>query len=218
MGIYNGTVAFQRYLVHGGPRKLTISSLSDLLAPFKAPSLKLDQSAKSERVGWVRPLTPDSADAGLDDSIWDISDCIVGGGVLLRMRTERRKVPSTLLQMIYKQKIAEYYQESGKPLTRPERQKLKNDITHDLMRRSLPQVTFTDLLWKLEAKELFVFSRSKGACDRALQLFDETFTKELKLDVVKFSAASAWVEANDIDSRFIRLTKVEPSIFARTLS
>lgn len=218
MGIYNGTVAFQRYLLVGGPRKLTISNLSDLIAPHKAPSLKLDQTVKAERLGWVRPLTQDSAETPLDSTHWDISDCVVEGGVLLRARAERRKVPSTLLQMIFRQKIAEHYQASGKQLNRNERQALKNDLTQELMRRSLPQVSFTDILWKLEDKELYIFNRSKTACERVLQLFDETFAKELKLDVVKFSATSAWVEATDIDARFNLLTKVEPTVFARTLS
>jgi DNA recombination-dependent growth factor C len=218
MGIYNGTVAFQRYLLVGGPRKLTISNLSDLIAPHKAPSLKLDQTVKAERLGWVRPLTQDSAETPLDSTHWDISDCVVEGGVLLRARAERRRVPSTLLQMIFRQKIAEHYQASGKQLNRNERQALKNDLTQELMRRSLPQVSFTDILWKLEDKELYIFNRSKTACERVLQLFDETFAKELKLDVVKFSATSAWVEATDIDARFNLLTKVEPTVFARTLS
>lgn len=218
MGIYNGTVAFQRYLLVGGPRKLTISNLSDLIAPHKAPSLKLDQTVKAERLGWVRPLTQDSDETPLDSTHWDISDCVVEGGVLLRARAERRRVPSTLLQMIFRQKIAEHYQASGKQLNRNERQALKNDLTQELMRRSLPQVSFTDILWKLEDKELYIFNRSKTACERVLQLFDETFAKELKLDVVKFSATSAWVEATDIDARFNLLTKVEPTVFARTLS
>lgn len=218
MGIYSGSVAFQRYLIHGGPRKYSISKLSELLDPFKADPVKLDQSPKAERLGWVRPLTPQDAETISDGDFWDVSDCVVSSGVLLRMRHERRKVPSTLLQMIYKQKLAEHQLDTGKPMNRTERQKLKQDLANELLKRTLPHITFIDALWKTEDKELYIFNSSKTMCERLLQLFGETFAQELELDVIKFSPASAWVEADDIDQRFDRLTKVEPSVFARQLS
>jgi DNA recombination-dependent growth factor C len=218
MGIYSGTVAFQRYRIIGGRKRTSISQLSELLESFKAPTLRLDNHPKAERMGWVRPLTPQDPDVLGDDAHWDASDCQVSGGLMLRMRYERRKIPMSLLQMLYKQKIAEHAKETGKNLPRAERQKLKEDLASDLLKRTLPQIQFTDVLWRDQEQELYIFSASKTICERVLQLFGETFAHELDLNVIVLSATTAWIESDDVDLRLERITKVEPSVFARQLS
>ena len=217
MGIYNGTVAYTRFRLLGGRKKPTIAKLSELLDAFKAPALKIDGLPKAELIGWVRPLTPQDPDVIGEEAHWDISDCTVTGGIMLRVRYERRKIPTSLLQMIYKQKIAAHAKSTGKTPGRTDRQKLKEEIASELLRRTLPQIQFTDLLWKDHENELYVFSSSKSVCERVLQLFNQTFADELDLALVKLNATTAWIEGDEPDLRLERITEVEPSVFARQM-
>jgi DNA recombination-dependent growth factor C len=177
----------------------------------------LDESPKAERIGWVRPLTPQDPDVIGDDAHWDISDCVVGSGVMLRARFERRKVPTSLLQMLFRQKIGEHTKETGKSMPRFERQKLKQDLAESLLRRTLPHITHVDVLWRVDDQELFIFNRSKTLSEKILQLFIETFTQELGLDVIKFSATTAWLDTDETAVRLDQLAKVEPALFARQM-
>ncbi len=215
MGIYNGSVSFSRYRVFSSGKRPTIARLSELLDSFKAPKLKIDGSPKAELIGWVRPLTPQDKDLADTDSHWDISDCQVSGGLMMRVRYERRKIPASLLQMLYRQKIAEHTVANGKPMGRLERQKLKEDIASDLLRRTLPQVQFTDVLWRDDEQELLIFSGSKSVSERILQLFGQTFGDELDLLVTRLNATTSWIEHEDSVTRMSALAKTEPAVFAR---
>jgi DNA recombination-dependent growth factor C len=134
---------------------------------------------------------------------------------MMRVRYERRKIPASLLQMLYRQKIAENTVANGKPMGRLERQKLKEDIASDLLRRTLPQVQFTDVLWRDDEQELLIFSGSKSVSERILQLFGQTFGDELDLLVTRLNATTSWIEHEDSLTRMSALAKTEPAVFAR---
>ena len=218
MGIYSGTVAFNRFRIMGLGKKPTISRLSELLDNFKAPVLKIDGPPRAEAIGWVRPLTPQDPDVLGEDSHWDISDCQITGGTMLRVRYERRKIPMSLLQMLYKQKLSEHIKSTGKNMGRADRQKLKEDIAGDLLRRTLPQIQFTDVLWRDKENELYIYSGSKTACERVLNLFNQTFASELDCSLARLSTTTAWIESDDSDLRLDRVAKAEPAVFARHMS
>ena len=218
MGIYSGTVAFNRVRIMGRGKKPTIAILSELLDNFKAPVLKIDGSPKAELIGWVRPLTPQDPEVMGEDSHWDISDCQITGGIALRARYERRKVPMSLLQMLYKQKLSDHVKSTGKNLGRADRQKLKEDIASDLLRRTLPQIQFTDVLWRDGENELYVYSGSKTVCERILQLFNQTFASELDLSLTRLNTTTAWIESDESDVRLDQIAKTEPTVFARHMS
>lgn len=215
MGIYNGAVAFTRYRLLGPSNKVTIAKLSNLLEDFKSPTLKLEGLPKAEAIGWVRPLTPQDPDVIEEEGHWDISECQIQGGIMLRVRYERRKIQSNLLQMIYKQKLNTHLKATGKQMGHSDRKKLKLELASDLLRRALPEIQFTDVLWKDAEQDLYIFSASKTVCERVLQLFHQTFCEELDLTPVKLSPTTAWIEGDEPDHRLERLTKVEPSVFSR---
>jgi DNA recombination-dependent growth factor C len=218
MGIYNGTVAFNRFRLVHNSKKLTIARLSELIDPYKAPVLKIDGSPKAEQIGWVRPLTPQDPDVIGEDAHWDISDCQVSGGIMLRLRYERRKVPNSILQMLYKQKLAHHVKSTGKNMPRLERQKLKEDIASDLLRRTLPQIQFTDILWRDQDHELLVFTGSKSHTEKVLQLFNNTFADDLDLTIIGLNTTTAWIEDDDSEIRLDRITKAEPTVFAKSMA
>ena len=215
MGIYNGSIAYTRFRILGTEGGHTISRLNALLEPFKAPTLKIESTTKTEAIGWVRPLTSQEPDAIGANDHWDISDCQTSGGLLLRVRYERRKVPSSLIQMIFRQKLVSHAKSTGKGPNRQERQKIKDEVMTELVRRSLPEIQFIDVLWRDSESELYVFSSSQRMTDKILQLFNQTFADELDLSVIKLNPAASWLETENSDSRFKNFVKTSPTVFAR---
>lgn len=219
MSIYNGSLALTRYKVLGDVSKSSIASLSKLLKPFVAPPITLEGPVKPERIGWVRPLTQSDEDIVSEDSHWDMSDCHISDSYLMRLRYERRKVPASLVQMMYKQKLRDHLKQTGKNMPRAERQEFKATLMQDLLKRTLPQVTYTDVLWRSEQHELMVFSSSKTIRQRVEQLFHQTFGKSLDLSLVRFDGTLAFLDDDDADENVLtqklrRMIKIEPAVFA----
>lgn len=223
MGIYQGTLAFTRYRVVGELAKASHASLSKHLAGYRAPKLRITDAlpSKPESIGWIRPLIATDEDAVSEDSHWDMADCAVDGGYLLRIRYERRKVPTMILQTLFRSKIREHLQKTGKAMPRQERQELKQQLMTDLTKRTLPVIQFTDVLWREDDSELYVFATSKSARQRAEQLFHQTFGDPLNLSLLRLDGTLAFLDDEDSDEaaltkRLSKLSKIEPAVFAKS--
>lgn len=226
MGIYSGSVAFTRYKVVGKQSKNTLAALSKLLTAHVAAPIRVDGPAKPENIGWVRPLlATDEATPG-EDSHWDMSDCYLGEDFLMRVRYDRRKIPSSLVQMLYKQKLRDHLIKSGKNMPRSEREQVKTDLMADLLKRTLPMLQFTDLLWRESAGELYIFSSSKSVTQRIELLFYQTFGTKLDLSLIKSDQSLAYLNGQQGDQddsetfakRLAHLSVIEPSVFAAAVT
>jgi DNA recombination-dependent growth factor C len=215
MGIYSNSVTFSRYRVIVPGKPPTIAKLSQLLDAFKAPKLSLDGLPKAESIGWTRPPAADAQDDMVYDSHWDMSDCQVSEGFMMRVRYERRRVPMSLLQMLFGQKLAEATAEKGQPLGRLERRRLKESTAAHLARRALPEVQFTDVLWRDASHELLIFSASKSGVERVVQLFVQTFGTELNMLISRLTPTTSWIDDDDSSVRLTKLAKTGPSLLAR---
>lgn len=219
MGIYNGSFAFTRYRILGNPGKTTIASLSKLLTAYIAKPLRLDGPSQPESIGWVRPLTASDEQVVAEDSHWDMSDCRVDNTFLLRARYERRRVPASLFQMMFQQKLRDHLKKTGKSMPRAERQELKLQMAQDLLKRTLPVIQFTDVLWREAEGELYVFSASKAVRQRIEQLFHQTFGDPLDLSLVRMDGSVAFIgeglaDESTLNKRLHKVAKIEPAIFA----
>lgn len=219
VGIYQGSLAFTRYRVLGDPGKTTIASLSKLIQPFIAPPLRIDGPVKPENIGWVRPLTASDEDVVSEDSHWDLSDCHVNDGFLLRLRYEKRKIPASLVQTFYKSHMREHLQKNGKNMPKSDRQEYKQKLMTDLLKRALPVIQFTDGYWRETAGELLVFSTSNSVRLRFEQLFHQSFGAKLDLSLIRLDGPLTFLEHQDADEktlakRLSRLAKIEPAVFS----
>ena len=122
---------------------------------------------------------------GTESDHWDMSHCQISEGYIMRIRLERRKVPTSLFQILFKQKLAATTAKSGKMPSRPERTKIKEELKAKLLERALPALTYVDLFWNETHKEIQVFSGSTKALTVFEELFYKTFATPLKLAVVK---------------------------------
>jgi DNA recombination-dependent growth factor C len=121
--------------------------------------------------------------------------------------------------MMYKQKLRDHLKNTGKNMPRLERQEFKEKLMQELLKRTLPQVTYTDILWRADEHELMVFSSSKTVRQRVEQLFHQTFGKSLDLSLVRFDGTLAFLDDSDADEkaltqRLSRMSKMEPAVFA----
>jgi DNA recombination-dependent growth factor C len=167
-----------------------MARLSELLEPYKAGPLLLGSGRKEEAVGWVRPTGVDDIELP-EDAEWDMSHGRTedGDGFLLRMRIERRRVPASLVQHVYRQKFFAAEGRSGKPPSAQERRELREKVKSDLTAKALPTLAHVDAFWRDSAGELLVFSTSKKARETFERLFQATFAGPLEQTLVRVTPA-----------------------------
>lgn len=222
LGIQNGSVSLCRYRLLGGSRtapKLTLGLLNELLEPFKAGPLKLTGVHKEEKYGFVRPVGLDKI--GEEEvEHWDLTDCQVDDGFLLRMRTERRAVPSTLVQIIYRQRFVEWEKKTGKAPGPKERRELKDSVKAELMGKALPQIGHVDAFWRDRRGELLLFATGKKAKTTFEALFTSSFAGSLGLMLVRVDPPmmglpkNLWEDSQVASETMGRLSLATPVAFA----
>jgi len=221
LAIQQGSIALSRYLLIGDGSRPKLSDMSERLGLYQAEPVVLDGVKKEEQCGWVRPVGIDGVKVDLPpDHPWDLHDCRVADGVLLRLRIERRKVPATLLQVVYKQRFFAISQKTGKTPGPKERRDLRDEVKAELMSRALPTLSYVDAFWRDQAGEVMLFSSSKKARALFEGLFRSTFADHIGAQLVAMEPLLMGMSAADLaDSRVAseavsRLSLATPVIFA----
>jgi len=190
MSIHSGAMAVARFRILGGKDSYKFSDLNPLLMPWQASAIKLDGIDKEEQFGWDRPTGVETdrdehSPVGTDGDPWDMSHCQIADGYILRIRLERRKVPASLFQILFKQRLNAIAAKTGKMPPRPERARVKEELKRKLLERALPTLSYIDVFWNETHREIQVFSGSVKALTVFEELFYKTFAEPLKLAVVK---------------------------------
>ena len=221
LGIQQGSVALSRYLLLGDGRRPSLSRLNDLFAPYQAAPVSLEGVRKEEICGWVRPVGIEGVKVDLPpDHVWDLSDCQIDDGLLLRLRIERRKVPAPLLQLIYKQRFFDISAKTGKTPGPKERRDLRDEVKAELMARALPALSYVDAFWRDGSGELMLFSTSKKARTLFEGLFGATFAEPLQLQLVPLEPPliglkhADWQDSQVASEAVSRLSLATPVAFA----
>ena len=171
MGLLSGSVSLSRWHFVGEQRPL--SSIKKRIKLHQGEPIGIESSEKEERVSWVLPKGLELEEELEGSGYWGLTDLQVDGGLLLRMRIERRKVPSELLAQIYKAKLTELREERA--ISKQEQRDLKESVKADLISRALPAIGYIDGYWKEERQELILFSTGKKNCELFCDLFIKTF-------------------------------------------
>lgn len=215
MGIQNGSLSLCRYRLLGAGKRPSIGALNSMFEPHKAGPLKLKDVYREDICGWVRPVGLEKVDIpeGLS---WDLSHCELDDGYLLRVRQERRRVPGSLIQLVYKQKFTEIETKSGKPPGPKERRDLKDQVKRELLGRALPSVTHIDGFWRDRLGELTLFATGKKQREAFEHLFQASFASPLGLTLVRLDppllglTAEAWTDSDIARQTFGRLSSTTP--------
>ena len=184
MTIFSGSYSATRYHLIGRKSLLKLEELNQKLKTYQSRPLQL-KGSKELNFGWDRPSTFDAETSGENDH-WDMSDCRFDDGFMMKIRIEKRKVPSALLQIVLKRKVDELIsQNEGKSISRKRRKDLLEEARLELYDQCLPNVSFVELYWNEERDEVFLFSTSKSIQLIFEELFKKTFCEHLNLSIVK---------------------------------
>lgn len=132
----------------------------------------IERAASEERsFGWVTKADPTG------DS-FDPEDLLAGKAFWFRMRSDVKKLPSSLVQ----RHIAVAEKTRGKRLSARERRELKADLADKVLPGILPTSTNTDLLvFTNEGNRVLLFTTSKSVCDTVRGLWLGSFGMPLEL-------------------------------------
>jgi DNA recombination-dependent growth factor C len=186
VSLQNGSFSLTRYQVLGRKKRLSVAELNQKLHGFQARPIALQSATREIDYGWVLPDNPELEDFPEREGSWDISDCLYEEGVLLRLRIERRAVPGQLLQEIAKQRWSarQPQQESEEP-QRVMKKQVLDEVKDELLRMSLPSISYVDVFWKDQEDRIYLFSQSKMAREAFEDLFEKTFGRPHKLGLFR---------------------------------
>ena len=104
MGIVSGTISITRFRVLGN-LEMSLKKINKNLQNYIGGDL-LDTSHKAEqKASWVMPTGTIAGQDERDGDYWDMSDCELGEHYLLKLRIEKRKVPTEVLNQVAKKEI-----------------------------------------------------------------------------------------------------------------
>ena len=197
MSAYQGSFSLVRLKIVGGDHSYKLAKLNPLIGAHKAGKLRLGGVTRELTSGWVPP-------AGVEDETeggeWDLSHCRAGEGFTLRIRAERRKVPSTLVKIVFKERLKAAGNRRSKPLGRVDKKAMLEEVRMELLKQALPQIRFLDAFWHEARGELWIFHTGKSTIDCVTTLFHKTFAEPLGLTLVPLSPPLTGLGADEWQS------------------
>lgn len=117
--------------------------------------------------GWVRVDDPFATQWGEDEWLINASH-----QVDLLMRTDAVQVPAAMIREHVAVKLREAAEQGG---PKKKQREVKDLVTMQLRRRSLPKMQLIEAIWDLSSNEVRVHTTSKAALERFEELFNESF-------------------------------------------
>lgn len=167
MGIFKGSATLSRYQVKGDnppdfwdfvDRRIRANVFLDI-----------EQGTDESAVGWVS--AHDFMDTGFAYAAYALDPYIVLG-----MRVDQRKLSTSLvrkyLRIEMKKALAA---RDGRPLSRHDREELKEKVRLDLLRRIPPTTQVYEVCWDTAKAELWLGAAGRGVRDLLEDLFRRTF-------------------------------------------
>ncbi|MBC7661026.1 MAG: recombination-associated protein RdgC [Chitinophagaceae bacterium] len=187
MGFQNGSFSLTRYRVLGREKRLSISELNKKFAGFQAGPLKLQNSSHELEYAWVLPENPELDDKKASEDNWTLSDCLFEDGILLRIQMEKRNVPTQLLNIVAKRRWLETKAEEAdaKAEERVQKKQIVDEVKEELLRMSLPTLSYIDAFWKDQEDSIYLFSQGKAARECFEDLFRKTFGQAHNLTLIR---------------------------------
>lgn len=183
MGLHSGSVTLTRYRLLGA-KNFSLTDLNQELPRYQAKKIKLGGVRVAEKALWSMPISPEVEDIPIDGH-WDMSHCQFDNGFILRMRIEKRNVSSELAALIYRGRLDDLEHSKKRPLGRKEKRELKEEIKIELLEKSLPNISYTDIYWDAADQQIILFTASKKIQTLFEELFKKTFSDPLNTMLVK---------------------------------
>jgi hypothetical protein len=185
LSLHSGSLSLTRYRCLHAQKSYALADLNKKLKVYQVGPVVAQGVHQETIFGWVRPTGMDEQEEIVYDGHWDMSDCQIEIGYLLRFRVEKRKVPRQLFQLLLKEELdKKVAEQEGKPLSRAQKKQIINNLKEQLTGCCLPAVKHVDAVWRTTRNDILLFSTSTH--DRQLfeKLFMETFSKPLDFSII----------------------------------
>lgn len=166
MGAFSGTVNARSYRVLGMPDdwKVVINELRRNRFKDLDPA-----SGREKSSGWVLADDPFSSDFGKENVFY-------GNAVVLALRMDVLSVPPAQLRLLLEKAAREKLKKEGREaLSKQERKEMMEELRFDLMKKALPSIRLSEMVWDTDSKRLWFFGRSPAMVEAFEELFKETF-------------------------------------------
>jgi len=215
MGLSSGALSMSRYKVLN-LKNPSLNSLNKGLALNKGAELTLSSALgkfqKQEQAFWVLPDLPEIQ---RDGTHWEMADCEVDDGYVMRIRIEKRQVPNELINSLLKERLQSLARKLERRPNRIEARQVKVELKDELLSAALPNIRYVDLFWSLESEEVTLFSTAKSACMHFEQLFRESFLKPLNGELISITPPLLALDESDWKGHSRRvqaITQLVPSV------
>lgn len=202
MGARKGSITYSLFYVDGTPPTGFRESYLEQVREFAFRALT-PESEEDTSHGWT----------ALDDMLstdFSKENVFVGEYICLGMRTDRWALPGALLRAHVERRIGEVKREHDKAkLFRSEKVAIREEVTRQLKRKTLPSAAVVDMVWAIDRGEVRFWSQSSRAVELFESLFESTFGLRLVPDNPYISALNCGLD----DQRVGALAAVEPAVF-----
>lgn len=187
MGFQNGSFSLTRYRVLGREKRLSVGDLNAKFLSFQAGPLKLQNSTRELEYGWVLPDNPELDDKRDREDSWTLSDCLFEDGIMLKIRVEKRSVPQQLINIVARKRWLETKAEEAdaKAEERVQKKQIVDEVKDELLRMSLPALSYVDAFWKDQDDVIYLFSQGKSTRESFEDLFRKTFGTAHNLTLIR---------------------------------
>jgi len=181
MGLLSNSATFVRFTVEGEMPENFWEFAADRIA---ANAFKdIDDNHEEYSIGWVSVMN-------MFDSQFAYASHAVGDYIVLSMRIDERKVPSSVLKKFCMKEEERVRKEKQVPkLNRGHRLDIKESVKLMLTKKAVPIPAVYDLCWNLANNTVLVFSASAAVHAALEDLFKETFGLHLVQQVPYLAAA-----------------------------
>ena len=204
MGIFQGSAALTRYRIKG--------ELPESFTEFVNQRIKLfafrpiEDSTEEQATGWV--AAHDYLDTEFAYAAYYLDPYITLG-----FRVDQRKVPAALLKKYHRMEINRVtaQSEEQKPLSRSQKEDLKERIRLELLRRIPPGTRAFDVCWDTQSGEVWL--GSSGSSIR--ELFEDLFKRCFELALVPLIPWTVALESVESPEQKAALEAAKPlSLYA----
>lgn len=202
MGIFQGSITYSKFLVHGDMPENFVSGFVRRIRNRAFVPLVPDDEA-DRRWGWCSASDPFDLDL-------DHEKIFFNSYLNLGLRLDRWALPAPIFKAQFAAAQRTVLEKKGKErLSRKEKDDIKVLVVRKLRRQVLPAMKVIDFSWNLENRTVRFWSRSK----KMIELMDEFFEKTFGLKLVPQGAYVVALRESLSEKDLTRLETVEPAAF-----
>ncbi|MEN8190524.1 MAG: recombination-associated protein RdgC [Thermodesulfobacteriota bacterium] len=200
MGLLKGSASFVRFSVEGELPENLWDFVAQRIAAYSFRDI--DDTYDEYSIGWVSVLN-------MFDSQFDFASYAAGDYVTLSLRVDERKVSAAIVKKFVQKEEERVKKEKEVPkLSRSQRLAIKERVSTELLRKSLPVPAVYDLCWNLADSTLLFFSTNQKAQTLLEDLFKETFGLTL-MQQIPYNIAEHLLDEEGVAA----LSSMGPEIF-----